>query len=192
MATPATARNVTPMPPRPVRPPRPTADPAPRPYKPAKQTNIHVNKVGVFPEMPGLPPLSFNVTKVVNNGGGNGGTGTKSIPGADFTSNEDIRAFSNHLRKEARNKAVERSLDAEQLEAILRNIPDQHGTMAGSRARARRVSRHLKRIAAAEKLIAKLATGLYSSFEREFDAELTKIGRGRVQPQPRTPFSWQR
>jgi hypothetical protein len=119
-----------------------------------------------------------------------GPTGGKGAPGCDFMSNEDIRAFSEHLRKEARNRAVERSMDAAQLEARLRNIPDASGRMHGSRARARRVSRYLKLIAAGEKAIAKWSTALYSAFEREFEAELIKIGKGRAQAPTRQPFNW--
>ena len=120
--------------------------------------------------------------------GGNGqGKGT---PGADFMSNEDIRAFSEHLRKEARNRAVTRSMDAAQLEARLRNIPAADGRMHGSRARARRVTRYLKLIAAGEKAIAKWSTALYSAFEREFEAELIKIGKGRTQPRTGQRFNW--
>ena len=121
---------------------------------------------------------------------GSGGRGPQGTPGADFMSNEDIRAFSEHLRKEARNRAVERSMDAAQLEARLRNIPDAAGRMHGARARARRVTRYLKLIAAGEKAIAKWSTALYSAFEREFEAELIKIGKGRNTPSANSRFTW--
>ncbi|WP_055696150.1 plasmid transfer protein TraA, partial [Streptomyces prasinopilosus] len=138
--------------------------------------------------------LTFNATdKGVPAQGataGQGGTAGKGTPGADFMSNEDIRAFSEHLRKEARNRAVERSMDAAQLEARLRNIPDASGRMAGSRARARRVTRYLKLIAAGEKAIAKWSTALYSAFEREFEAELIKIGKGRKADTAARTFNW--
>lgn len=119
-----------------------------------------------------------------------GGGQSQGTPGADFMSNEDIRAFADHVRKEARNRAVERSMDAAQLEARLRNIPDADGKMSGARARARRVSRYLKLIASAEKMIAKWATALYSAFEREYEAELIKIGKGRPKAQNRQPFNF--
>ncbi|MBQ1163620.1 hypothetical protein KBZ21_37110, partial [Streptomyces sp. A73] len=77
------------------------------------------------------------------------------MPGSDFLSNEDIRAFCEDGRKKARTRAVERALDAERLEGRLRNIPDTSGSMGGARARARRVTRPLRRVAQAEKLIAK-------------------------------------
>lgn len=118
-----------------------------------------------------------------------GGTGTgKGTPGADFMSNESIRAFSEHVRKEARNRAVERTLDAEGLEAVLRHIPTADGSMAGARLRSRRVSRHLKRIAKAEQLIAKEAAGLYAQFEREYEAELRKVGKARPKQPTRFTF----
>lgn len=141
------------------------------------------------------PSISINVNKGgAGNGAGqgpgpavNGGTST---PGSSFMSNEDIHKFSEHIRKEARKRAGERAMDAEQLEQVLRHIPDSAGSMAGARLRARRVSRHLKRIAKAEQLIAKEATAAYSSFEKEYEAELRKVGRGRTQQQPRTAFGW--
>lgn len=138
--------------------------------------------------------LNFNVTDkgvpMQPAPAGSGGPGGKGTPGADFMSNEDLRAFSEHLRKEARNRAVERSMDAAQLEARLRNIPDASGRMHGSRARARRVTRYLKLIAAGEKAIAKWSTALYSAFEREFEAELIKIGKGRNAPHTGQKFNW--
>jgi hypothetical protein len=139
---------------------------------------------------PNLPSVSMSFTKttVVQGGGGGGGaTGRRATPGSGFTSDEDIRAYCESLRKESRPRAVERSLDAEVLESALRQIPDQRGSMSGSRGRARRVTRHLKRIAAAEKLISKQATALWATFTREFEAELAQISSGRRHNEPRVP-----
>lgn len=171
--------------PRPAVPPRPTRPPAPR-AAPSKinNTKVAINKIGLFPDMPSLPPLTFSFHKTVVHGGGGGHAAGRPMPGSGFTSDEDIRAFSEALRKDARPRAVERALDAETLYSVLRTVPDVDGSLAGSRARARRVSRHLKRIAAAEKLIAKQAAALYAAFTREFEAELTKISRGRARSAP--------
>ncbi|WP_306317251.1 MULTISPECIES: plasmid transfer protein TraA [unclassified Streptomyces] len=149
---------------------------------------VNINKLSLVPDVPSLPPLSFsyNRTTVVQGGGGSG-AGRRATPGSGFTSDEDIRAYCESLRKEARPRAVERALDSEVLESALRSIPDQHGSMAGSRARARRVTRHLKRIAAAEKLISKQASALWATFTREFQAELAQISSGRRQGDPRVP-----
>ncbi|MBQ1163578.1 sporulation protein SsgA, partial [Streptomyces sp. A73] len=76
------------------------------------------------------------------------------------------------------------------LEGRLRNIPDTSGSMGGARARARRVTRHLRRVAQAEKLIAKSSSALYSAFEREYESELMKIGTGRSQQKPTPRFNW--
>lgn len=141
------------------------------------------------------PSLNINVKEQRQNGrsgaqGPAGATGKKGTPGADFMSNEDIRAFAEHLRKESRQRAVERSMDAAQLEARLRNIPDARGSMSGARARARRVTRYLKLIGAAEKAIGKWSSALYSAFEREYEAELMKIGKGRASKPAAQPFGW--
>ncbi|MFD5875685.1 plasmid transfer protein TraA [Streptomyces sp. NPDC060322] len=141
------------------------------------------------------PSLGFSVSKTFVNGpGGQGvaagsGTGGK-VPGSDFMSNEDIRAFCEHLRKEARNRATERAMDADHLEAVLRTIPGADGTAHGSRARARRVSRWLKKIAAAEKAIQKYSAMVYGTFEREYESDLRKIGKGRHQPSRAAKFGW--
>ncbi|TSB07290.1 hypothetical protein FNJ62_31170 [Streptomyces benahoarensis] len=111
-------------------------------------------------------------------------------PGAGFMSNEDIRQFCEYLRKDARNRATERSMDADHLEAVLSTIPDVGGSMSGARARSRRVSRHLKRVAAAEKNIQKYIAALYGTFEREYESELRKVGKGRIQSPKRSPFGW--
>lgn len=149
----------------------------------------HVNKnKSLNPALNGT--LNINIVK----GDGNGGAqsqGPQKVPGSDFLSNEDLRAFSEHGRKTARQRAVERALDAEMLEGRLRNIPDTTGSMSGARARARRVTRWLKRIAQAEKMIAAWYAALYSAFEREYEAELVRIGKGRAQQQkPANRFGW--
>lgn len=177
-----------------LRPTRPRTSPQPvppRPSAPPRQAGQRTNNVNIkLPDLGSLPPLSFSVSKTtVVNGAPTAGT-PKGVPGSDFTSNEDIHAYANHGRREARDRATRTAMDAEALQAILRHIPDSSGSHAGARIRAMKVSRHLKRIAAAEKLIAKLYVTLYSAFQREYEAELNKIGKGRAQHAPRTPFSW--
>lgn len=178
------------VPPPPNYPPtngRGQAPPAPAVQR-NRTTKVRIDKVSLVPDMPSLPPLSFSVNKTVVNNGGSGSA--KGAPGGDFMSNEDIRAFCEAGRKDARIRAVNRALDAATLEGRLANIPDQYGSMAGSRSRARRVVRWLKRVAAAEKMIARWYAALYAAFEREYESELMKIGRGRMQGPTRQPFSW--
>ena len=105
--------------------------------------------------------------------------GAKGAPGGEFMSNEDIHAWSEHVRKEGRRRAVERALDAEHLESVLRHIPDSTGSSSGAWMRARRVSRHAKKIARAEQAIAKAAAQMYAQFQREYEAELRKVSAGR-------------
>lgn len=165
-------------------PPRPVAPPAFVP-KPAKVPEKHITKNrSMNPSLNGA--LTINIVK----GGGGKTAAEEKTPGSDFLSNEDIHKFCEDGRKRARKRAVERALDAEMLEGRLQNIPDVNGTMAGARARARRVTRWLKRIAQAEKMIAKWYAALYSAFEREYEAQLMKIGKGRAQQKPQRPFHW--
>ncbi|WP_181785097.1 plasmid transfer protein TraA [Streptomyces phytophilus] len=121
-----------------------------------------------------------------------GRNGAAALQEDDLGSNEGIRAFCERGRKEARQRSTTRGMDAEELETRLRHIPDEFGSMAGSRARARRVTRWLKRIAQAEKLIAKWYTATYAAFEREYEGPLSRIGRGRAQQQPHPRFAFKR
>ncbi|MER7507056.1 plasmid transfer protein TraA [Streptomyces lavendulae] len=167
--------------------PRSPQPPAQRqPVNRTNNVNVKIPDWGSF-----VPKLSLTVNKtVVNGGGAAGGVSPKAAPGSDFTSNEDIHAYSNHGRRLARDRSSLAAMDAEALEAILRHIPDTHGSFSGARMRAMRVARHLKRIAIAERFIAKSYVSLYASFQKEYEAELNKIGKGRAQQQPRQPFNW--
>lgn len=109
-----------------------------------------------------------------------------SIPGSDFATDEDIRAWCETVRRTARTEATERAMDADVLESVLRTIPDSTGSRQGSRARARRVSRWAKKIAAADKAKQKYAATLYATFVREYETELAKVSAGRTKPRPRT------
>ena len=122
-------------------------------------------------------------------GGASGGTGGK-VPGSDFMSNEDIRAFCEYHRKQSRNGATELAMDADHLESVLRTILDPNGTLGGSRARARRVTRWLKKAAAAEKAKQKYFASLYGTFEREFESNLRTVGKARAQQSPVRSFGW--
>jgi hypothetical protein len=140
--------------------------------------------------------VTYSKTTVVNGGGqqagragGTGGTGGK-VPGSDFMSNEEIRAFCEYHRKQSRNGATELAMDADHLEAVLRAIPDVSGSLSGSRGRARRVSRWLKKAAAADKAKQKYFASVYATFEREYESELRKVGKGRQQQRPAAKFGW--
>lgn len=139
------------------------------------------------------PSLGLSVNKTIVNGKSSNsttpaaGTGGK-VPGSDFMSNEDIRAYCEHYRKNARNLATEIAMDADHLEAVLRTIRDPAGSLGGSRARARRVTRWLKKVAAAQKAQQKYFASLYGTFEREYESNLRTI-KARQAPAARS-FDW--
>ncbi|WP_432008705.1 plasmid transfer protein TraA [Streptomyces bacillaris] len=143
------------------------------------------------------PKVGLTLNKTVVQGAGTvGGAGTGAgtggkVPGSDFMSNEDIRAFCEHHRKEARNGATELALDSDHMETVLRAIADPNGTLGGSRARARRVTRWLKKAAAARKAEQKCFSALYATFEREYDSNLRTVGKARSQQRPTRNFNWQ-
>ncbi|MFF1650153.1 plasmid transfer protein TraA [Streptomyces sp. NPDC058240] len=140
--------------------------------------NLTVNEKVAMPHSVGQPgtPGAQQV------GGG-------KVPGSDFMSNEDIRAYCEHYRKRARNLATEMAMDADHLEAVLRTIPDPAGALGGSRARARRVTRWLKKASAAQKAQQKYFASLYGTFEREFESNLRSI-KARQQQKPARTFGW--
>ena len=183
------------VPPRPQQPPRAPQQPwgpAGNGQQPGQRTTNKTKVGGGFNLNPSLNISVTDKSTPTGNGAGQTISGQgqgAGTPGADFMSNEDIRAFCEHVRKESRNRATERAMDADHLEAVLRTIPDAYGAMSGSRSRARRVARNLKKIAAAEKQIQKYAAMLYGTFEREFEANLRTVGKARPQ-QPRQPFGW--
>ncbi|WP_431776999.1 plasmid transfer protein TraA [Streptomyces cucumeris] len=202
MSTPSTPRNGRSVPPRPTTPPRvPGPGPARAPRPADRTPKFNIEKLNLVPDISGIvPPLTFNYSRTtVVNGGGRGGSakakGLTGAPGGDFLNNEDIRAYCEWSRKQARDRSVATAMDVDMLEARLKSIPDVTGSMSGARARAKRVVRWGRRIAQAEKLIAKWYAALYGAFEREYEAELVKIGRGRRgpyqhgKPQP-APFGW--
>ncbi|MFI5769633.1 plasmid transfer protein TraA [Streptomyces sp. NPDC051658] len=142
-----------------------------------------------------VPPINITFNgrgaSVPAQGGGGGTVGQSGgkVPGSDFMSNEEIRAYCEHYRKKARNLATEMAMDADHLEAVLRTIPDPAGTLGGSRARARRVTRWLKKAAAAQKAQQKYFASLYGTFEREYESNLRTI-KARQEQKPVRNFGW--
>ena len=170
-------------------PPRPRTAPT-NGTQPSSVTNSKSRTGGGF-----NPSLGVSVNKTVVQGAAGAGSGTAGgtggkVPGSDFMSNEDIRAFCEYHRKQSRNGATELAMDADHLESILRTIRDPNGTLGGSRARARRVTRWLKKAAAAEKAKQKYFASLYGTFEREFESDLRTIGKARAQQNPTRSFGW--
>lgn len=158
-----------------------------------RNSKVNIEKVNLVPDLGGwLPNLSLSVNKTTVVNGGGQAAADRGIPGSDFLSNEDIRTFCEWSRKDARNRSTRVAMDVDMLEARLKSIPDVGGSMSGARARAKRVVRWGRRIAQAEKLIAKWYASLYGAFEREYETELVKIGRGRMQEPKRVsqPFRW--
>lgn len=190
------------VPPRPTTPPSAwkNGTPGPRqggqqrvnmskPNKDAARTNAFLAGISTDPRDRVAAGVGHDNHDHGHDHAGHGGP-KSSVPGADFMSNEDIRAYCEHRRKNARNQATELAMDADQFEAVLKTIPDTTGNHSGSRARARRVSRWLKKAAAAEKAQQKYFAALYATFEREYEAELRKIGKGRAQQNVRQKFGW--
>ncbi|MGV0098268.1 plasmid transfer protein TraA [Streptomyces californicus] len=170
-------------------PPRPRTAPS-NDVHPGGVNNSTNRTGGAFAPSLGL---SVNKTTVVNGTGGTGGPGRGAggkVPGSDFMSNEDIRAYCEYHRKQSRNGATELAMDSDHLESILRTIADSNGTLGGSRARARRVVRWLKKAAAAEKAKQKYFAALYGTFEQEYDSNLRTVGKGRNRPPAPSKFGW--
>lgn len=172
-----------------------------QPRQPRNTSAPTVNKTRVGGGFnPSVNP-SFNISMTKN--GTQGTTGNSagqaasapsgrggSVPGADFMSNEDIRAFCEYHRKKSRNEATELAMDADHLEAVLKTIPDTTGSRSGSRARARRVTRWIKKASAAKKNSQKYFAMAYGTFEREFEPELRTINKARPKQNHRAPFKF--
>ncbi|MDI3408315.1 plasmid transfer protein TraA [Streptomyces cavernicola] len=130
--------------------------------------------------------------KGISFGKGPAGTSKGGVPGADFMSNEDIRAYCEYRRKKARDLATELAMDFDYLQAALATIPDVNGSRSGARGRARRVARPGKKAAAAAKNMQKYFAQIFGNFEREFDSALRQVGKGRIQERNKvsSKFTW--
>ncbi|MGP3950088.1 plasmid transfer protein TraA [Streptomyces sp. 7N604] len=120
-------------------------------------------------------------------GRGNGRQGSNvhsPLADPEFFTNSDIRTYCENARGLFLQLSFELANASEVLQAVLKEVPDPEGRAFGSRMRARRVGRKLKKAADDARDAAKNSAATYAAFQREFDPELAPY-RTRQRPMGR-------
>ncbi|MEV0174921.1 plasmid transfer protein TraA [Streptomyces sp. NPDC050803] len=131
-----------------------------------------------------VPPINININRSKNVGVG-GGQGRSLLPAPEFNSPAQVRTYCNTLRAAGVALSLEVGMAAEILNAVLAAVPDPEGKAFGSRVRAARVARKLRRAEAALRSAAKNAAACYATFQQEFEEEINRVRhRARKPAQP--------
>ena len=134
-----------------------------------------------------VPPINLTVN---NNRGGKGVPGARVhteslLPAPEFTSPAHVRNYCNTLRAAGVTLSIEVAMAAEILDSVLAAVPDPEGRAFGSRIRARKVTRKLRKSADSLRDAAKNAAACYSAFQQEFEEEINRVRyRARKPQQP--------
>ncbi|MFD0417323.1 plasmid transfer protein TraA [Streptomyces sp. NPDC127108] len=126
-----------------------------------------------------MPNININVHR---GGGRHGGGGQSLLPPPEFNSPAQVRNYCNTLRAAGVMLSMEVAMAAEILKSVLAAVPDPEGRTFGSRIRAAKVARKLRKSADALKDAAKNAAATYSVFQQEYQEEI-----GRVRHRARRP-----
>ncbi|WP_394432508.1 plasmid transfer protein TraA [Streptomyces sp. SGAir0957] len=140
------------------------------------------------------PPI--NITYNNNRGNGGGGHNTRAagadnggphsqalLPAPEFTSPAQVRNYCNHLRAVCVTLSIEVAMGAEILKGVLSTVPDPEGRLGGSRMRANRVSRKLRKSADAARDAAKNAAATYALFQQQYEEEINRVRHRARRPQ---------
>ncbi|MCI3930195.1 plasmid transfer protein TraA [Streptomyces sp. AN091965] len=132
------------------------------------------------------PPINITINR------GNGGAPKQArtlLPDPDFYSPARVRNYCNTLRAVGVTLSIEVAMAAEILQATLAAVPDPDGRAMGSRIRAAKVSRKMRRSAVALRSAAKNAAACYATFQQEYEEEINRV-RHRAR-KPKTPaMNW--
>ncbi|WP_247706313.1 plasmid transfer protein TraA [Streptomyces liliiviolaceus] len=130
-----------------------------------------------------VPPV--NIT--VNNNRARGNSGRRGhetlLPAPDFSSPALIRNYCNTLRAAAVTLSIEVAMGAEILNGVLAAVPDPEGRAFGSRLRAAKVSRKMRRASDDLRHAAKSAAAAYATFQQEYEEEINRVRHRARKPQ---------
>ncbi len=130
------------------------------------------------------PPINININRTQNIGAGGGASRNRSLlPAPEFTSPAQVRNYCNTLRAAGVTLSIEVAMAAEILESVLAAVPDPEGRAFGSRIRARKVSRKMRKAADDLRGAAKNAAGCYATFQQEFEEEINRVRHRARRPQ---------
>lgn len=133
-----------------------------------------------------VPPINVTVnnTKHAARGGNGGRSHANSLlPAPEFGSPALVRNYCNTLRAAGVTLSIEVAMAAEILESVLAAVPDPEGRTFGSRLRARKVARKMRKAANDLRDAAKNAAGCYSTFQQEYEEEINRVRHRARRPQ---------
>ncbi|MFJ3665666.1 plasmid transfer protein TraA [Streptomyces sp. NPDC090106] len=133
-----------------------------------------------------VPPINVTVNNTRNNNRGSAGAGSRSqglLPPPEFHAPALVRNYCNTLRAAGVTLSIEVAMGAEILEGVLAAVPDPEGRAFGSRIRARKVARKLRKSADDLRSAAKNAAACYATFQQEFEEEINRVRHRARRPQ---------
>lgn len=139
------------------------------------------------------PPINVTVNRTTNNTRGGGGGrrphAEALLPAPDFSSPAQVRNYCNSLRAAAVTLSIEVAMGTEILKSVLAAVPDPEGRIGGSRIRAAKVARKLRKSADDLRDAAKNAAAAYALFQQEYQEEINRV-RHRARPRPTPRMDW--
>jgi hypothetical protein len=138
-----------------------------------------------------VPPVNVTIN---NSKGGGQPQSTKAkaqslLPPPEFWSPAQTRNYCNSLRAAAVTLSIEVAMGAEILNATLSQVPDPEGKSFGSKIRAVKVARKMRKAANALQSAAKNAAACYSVYTQEFEQEINAV-RHRAKRPERPRMNW--
>ncbi|MEU5104089.1 plasmid transfer protein TraA [Streptomyces sp. NPDC021354] len=139
-----------------------------------------------------VPPINVTVNNNKNAARANRGGRPHAeslLPAPEFNSPAMVRNYCNTLRAAAVTLSIEVAMGAEIFESVLAAVPDPEGRAFGSRIRARKVARKMRKSADGLRDAAKNAAACYSTFQQEFEEEINRV-RHRARKPQRPAMNW--
>jgi hypothetical protein len=130
-----------------------------------------------------VPPVNITVNNSRGGRGGNRSHADSLLPAPEFTSPAQVRNYCNTLRAAGVALSIEVAMASEILKGVLGAVPDPEGRPFGSRLRAEKVARKLRRSEAALRSAAKNAAAAYATFQQEYEEEINRVRHRARKPQ---------
>ncbi|MGV9227664.1 plasmid transfer protein TraA [Streptomyces albogriseolus] len=139
-----------------------------------------------------VPPVNVTVNNNRRSAGPAGSSSQSLLPAPEFTSPAQVRDYCNTLRAAGVALSIEVAMAAEILQSVLAAVPDPEGRPLGSRLRAAKVARKMRKSADALRDAAKNAAASYATFQQEYQEEINRVRhRARRPQQPRMNWDQQ-
>lgn len=132
-----------------------------------------------------VPPVNITVNNNKQTAKSGSSHSQSLLPAPDFGSPALVRNYCNTLRAAGVTLSIEVAMAAEIMQGVLAAVPDPEGRAFGSRLRAAKVARKMRKSADALRSAAKNAASCYSTFQQEYEEEINRVRhRARKPKQP--------